>query len=93
MRRREQTRLRRENAKRGASGAEVPYQAMSPIDMRFTLIRLAIAAIFLIFGVFSAANRRWICFLPHRLFDYRTCRLPEQWHIISPTANILTNTC
>lgn len=51
MRRREQTRLRRENAKRGASGAEVPYQAMSPIDMRFTLIRLAIAAIFLIFGV------------------------------------------
>ena len=52
MRRREQTRLRRENAKRGASGAEVPYQAMSPIDMRFTLIRLAIAAIFLIFGVF-----------------------------------------
>lgn len=52
MRRREQTRLRRENAKRGASGAEVPYQAMSPMDMRFTLIRLAIAAIFLIFGVF-----------------------------------------
>lgn len=52
MRRREQTRLRRENAKRGASGGEVPYQAMSPIDMRFTLIRLAIAAIFLIFGVF-----------------------------------------
>lgn len=52
MRRREQTRLRRENAKRGASGAEVPYQAMSPIDMRFTLIRLAIAAIFLILGVF-----------------------------------------
>lgn len=52
MRRREQTRLRRENAKRSASGAEVPYQAMSPMDMRFTLIRLAIAAIFLIFGVF-----------------------------------------
>ena len=52
MRRREQTRLRRENAKRGASGAEIPYQAITPTDMRFTLIRLAIAAIFLIFGVF-----------------------------------------
>lgn len=52
MRRREQTRLRRENAKRGASGGEVPYQAMSPMDMRLTLVRLAIAAIFLIFGVF-----------------------------------------
>lgn len=52
MRRREQTRLRRENAKRGASGGEVPYQAMTPMDMRFTLVRLAIAAIFLIFGVF-----------------------------------------
>lgn len=52
MRRREQTRLRRENAKRGASGTEMPYQAMTPMDMRFTLIRLAIAAIFLIFGVF-----------------------------------------
>lgn len=52
MRRREQTRLRRESAKRGASGAEIPYQAMTPMDMRFTLIRLAIAAIFLIFGVF-----------------------------------------
>lgn len=52
MRRREQTRLRRENAKRGASGAEAPYQAMTPMDMRFTLIRLAVAAIFLILGVF-----------------------------------------
>lgn len=52
MRRREQTRLRRENAKRSASGAEIPYQAMTPMDMRFTLIRLAIAAIFLIVGVF-----------------------------------------
>ena len=31
MRRREQTRLRRENAKRSASGAEIPYQAMTPM--------------------------------------------------------------
>lgn len=52
MRRREQTRLRRENAKRSASGGEIPYQAMTPIDMRFTLIRLAIAALFLVLGVF-----------------------------------------
>lgn len=52
MRRREQTRLRRESAKRSASGTEIPYQAMTPMDMRITLIRLAIAAIFLLFGVF-----------------------------------------
>ena len=62
MRRREQTRLRRENAKRGASGNEIPYQAMSPMDMRFTLIRLAIAAIFLLVGVFLQQTRAGVVF-------------------------------
>lgn len=62
MRRREQTRLRRENAKRGASGGEVPYQAMSPMDMRFTLVRLAIAAIFLLVGVFLRQTRAGVVF-------------------------------
>lgn len=52
MRRREQTRLRRESARRGAVSGEIPYQAMSPMDMRFTLIRLAVAALFLILGAF-----------------------------------------
>lgn len=51
MRRREQTRLRRENARREAAGGETVYQPMSPIDMRLTLIRLGIAAIFLVAGL------------------------------------------
>ena len=51
MRRREQTRLRRENARREAAGGEAVYQPMSPIDMRLTLIRLGIAAIFLVAGL------------------------------------------
>ena len=51
MRRREQTRLRRENARREAAGIEVPYQPMSIMDIRFTLIRLAIAAAFLVLGL------------------------------------------
>ena len=92
MRRREQTRLRRENAKRGASGAEIPYQAMTPTDMRFTLIRLAIAAIFLIFGVFlRQTGAGFVFYLIAYLIRY--FRLPEKWHIISPTENILMNTC
>lgn len=49
--RREQTRLRRENARREAAGGEAVYQPMSPIDMRLTLIRLGIAAIFLVAGL------------------------------------------
>lgn len=51
MRRREQTRLRRENARREAAGVETAYQPMSPMDMRFTLIRLAVAAVFLVVGL------------------------------------------
>lgn len=51
MRRREQTRLRRENARREAAGGEAVYQPMPPIDMRLTLIRLGIAAIFLVAGL------------------------------------------
>lgn len=51
MRRREQTRLRRENARREAAGGEAVYQPMSLIDMRLTLIRLGIAAIFLAAGL------------------------------------------
>lgn len=51
MRRREQTRLRRENARREAAGGEAVYQPMSLIDMRLTLIRLGIAAIFLVAGL------------------------------------------
>ncbi|MGI6181114.1 MAG: heavy metal translocating P-type ATPase [Agathobaculum sp.] len=50
MRRREQTRLRRENARRGAAGVEVPYQPMSAFDIRMTVIRLAIALAFLVLG-------------------------------------------
>ena len=51
MRRREQTRLRRENARREAAGMEVTYQPMSVLDIRFTLIRLAVAAVFLLLGL------------------------------------------
>lgn len=51
MRRREQTRLRRENARREAAGIEVSYQPMSVMDIRFTLIRLAVAAVFLALGL------------------------------------------
>ncbi|MDY3618071.1 heavy metal translocating P-type ATPase [Agathobaculum sp.] len=50
LRRREQTRQRRENARRGLYGADVPYQAMTAVDIRGTLVRLAIAAVFLIIG-------------------------------------------
>ena len=50
MRRREQTRLRRENARREAAGGEAVYQPMSMLDIRVNLIRLAIAAVFLVIG-------------------------------------------
>ena len=49
--RREQTRLRRETARREAAGMEMTYQPMSVYDMRFTLIRLAVAAVLLIAGL------------------------------------------
>lgn len=62
MRRREHTRLRRENAKRSASGGEIPYQAMTPMDMRFTLVRLAVAALFLLIGVFLRQTGAGIVF-------------------------------
>ena len=48
MRRREQTRLRRENARRGNTD---PYQPMSRLEIRFTLIRLGIAAALLMVGL------------------------------------------
>ncbi|WNX86571.1 heavy metal translocating P-type ATPase [Agathobaculum sp. NTUH-O15-33] len=51
IRRREQTRQRRENARRGISGDEAVYQPMTTADIRFTLIRLAIAAVFLVLGM------------------------------------------
>lgn len=51
MRRREQTRIRRENARRGTRSTDVPYQPMTPSDIRLTLIRLAVAAVFLVLGV------------------------------------------
>ena len=50
LRGREQTRQRRENARRGLYGADVPYQAMTAVDIRGTLIRLAVAAVFLVIG-------------------------------------------
>ena len=52
MRRREQTRLRRENARRIQEGGEVTYQPMTPFDMRDTLVRLGIAAVLLAIGFF-----------------------------------------
>ena len=55
MRRREQTRLRRENARRG--GAE-PYQPMSMMDVRFTSVRLAVAVVFLLLGLLSVLRSK-----------------------------------
>ena len=46
-----QTRLRRENARREAAGGEAVYQPMSILDIRVNLIRLAIAALFLVVGL------------------------------------------
>lgn len=51
MRRREQTRLRRENARRIQEGAEVTYQPMTRLDMQSTGARLAAAAIVLVAGI------------------------------------------
>ena len=51
MRRREQTRLRRENARRIQEGAEVTYQPMSRLDMQSIGARLAAAAIVLVAGI------------------------------------------
>lgn len=50
MRRREQTRLRRENARRAAQGKQALYQPMPAADMRFTLIRSAVAVVSLVVG-------------------------------------------
>ena len=51
MRRREQTRLRRENAKHGSSGGgESTYQAVSLMDLQMTAIRLVAAAVLVIAG-------------------------------------------
>ena len=51
MRRREQTRLRRENARRIQEGAEVTYQPMTRLDMQSRGARLAAAAIVLVAGI------------------------------------------
>ena len=51
MRRREQTRLRRENARRIQEGAEVTYQPMTRLDMQSMGARLAAAAIVLVAGI------------------------------------------
>ncbi len=51
MRRREQTRLRRENARRIQEGAEVTYQPMTRLDMQSIGVRLAAAAIVLVAGI------------------------------------------
>ncbi len=56
MRRREQTRLRRENARRNGNGLDLPYQPMTIIDIRFTLIRLAVACVFLALGTLLKKN-------------------------------------
>lgn len=51
MRRREQTRLRRENAKHGSSGGgESTYQAVSLMDLQMTAIHLVAAAVLVIAG-------------------------------------------
>ena len=51
MRRREQTRLRRENARRIQEGDEVTYQPMTRLDMQSVGARLAAAAIVLVAGI------------------------------------------
>lgn len=51
MRRREQTRLRRENARRIQEGTEVTYQPMTRLDMQSVGARLAAAAIVLVAGI------------------------------------------
>lgn len=51
MRRREQTRLRRENARRIQEGAEVTYQPMTRLDMQSIGAQLAAAAIVLVAGI------------------------------------------
>ncbi len=47
MRRREQTHLRRENARRGNTNGDA-YQPMSMMDIRFTVVRLAVAMLFVL---------------------------------------------
>ncbi len=57
MRRREQTRLRRENARRGSAGQEPIRQAMTAMDIRFTLFRLGIAMALLLLGRFIPLDK------------------------------------
>lgn len=61
MRRREQTRLRRESARRG-TGAE-PYHPMTMMDIRFTLIRLAVAVVFLALGLVLKGVNETVAFV------------------------------
>ena len=72
MRRREQTRLRRENARRG--GAE-PYQPMSMMDVRFTSVRLAVAVVFLLLGLLLQRTSDTVAFILY-LIAYLITVLP-----------------
>ncbi len=73
MRRREQTRLRRENSRRNGNGLDLPYQPMTIIDIRFTLIRLAVVCVFLALGVLLKKNVAGLVF---SLIAYLIAMLP-----------------
>ena len=78
MRRREQTRLRRENARRIQEGEEVTYQPMTPFDMRDTLVRLGIAAVLLAIGFFLNQSQVGMIFY---LLAYLLTVFPTAVHV------------
>ncbi len=79
MRRREQTRLRRENARRNGNGVELPYQPMTAIDIRFTLIRIAVTCIFLVLGTLLKKNVFGLVF---SLIAYLIAMLPSSIKVV-----------
>ena len=81
MRRREQTRLRRENARRIQEGAEVTYQPMTRLDMQSIGARLAAAAIVLVAGIAMGGSN---AALPLCLLAFLITALPI-------AARVLTN--
>lgn len=81
MRRREQTRLRRENARRIQEGAEVTYQPMTRLDMQSVGARLAAAAIVLVAGIAMGGSS---AALPLCLLSFLITALPI-------AARVLTN--
>lgn len=81
MRRREQTRLRRENARRIQEGAEVTYQPMTRLDMQSVGARLAAAAIVLVAGIAMGGSN---AALPLCLLAFLITALPI-------AARVLTN--